>query len=281
MSNINASDVKRLRDETDAPMMECKGALQEANGDFAKAKEILREKGQAAAAKRSGRATSEGIARFVASADGKSALGLVVECETDFVAKNESFIALVDKLANGMLAAGDASEKAVVDGESVAKHIEQAIAVIRENIVLKKALLINATDGVVAVYNHHDSKKAAAVEVTGGASNLKDAGFQVAIQTVAFNPSFLKKEDVPQDLIESEIRIETERAIKEGKPKEIAEKAAQGRVNKEFYQAQVLLEQPMYTDNKKSVSTYLAEEGKVGGGPISVQKFVRLEVGVE
>ncbi len=281
MSQISAADVKKLREETDAPMMECKAALDEAGGDFAKAKEILREKGQAAAAKRAGRSTSEGIAKFVAAAGGKSAVGLVVECETDFVAKNENFIALVGKLADGMLAAGSAGPDVTVDGKSVATHIEEAIAVIRENIQLKKAVFVQAKEGVIAVYNHHDAKKASAVEVSGSASNLQDAGFQVAIQTVAFSPAYLKKDDVPKDVIENEIRIETERAINEGKSPEIAEKAAMGRVNKEFYQQQVLLEQPMYTDAKKSVSAYLAEEGKVGGGPISVLQFVRLQVGQE
>lgn len=281
MSNISAADVKRLREETDAPMMECKAALVEADGDFEKAKQILRETGKAAAAKRSGRSTSEGIAQFVVSPDGKTAVGVVVESETDFVAKNESFKALVSKIANGMLAAGSTDESTVIDGETVASHLEKAVAVIRENIVLKQAVLLKATDGVIAVYNHHDAKKASAVEVSGNASNIKDAGFQVAIQTVAFPPSFLKKEDVPADVIANEIKIETERAINEGKPADIAAKAAQGRVNKEYFQSQVLLEQMMYTDDKKSVSAYLDEEGKVGGGPISVHKFVRLEVGSE
>lgn len=277
--SISAAEVKKLREETDAPMMECKAALEEAGGDFSKAKDILREKGQAAAAKRAGRSTSEGIARFVVSEDGKTAIGIVVESETDFVAKNDSFKQLVTKIAAGMLAAGSASTEVVVEGKAISAHIEEAIAVIRENIQLKKAELIEAGAGIIAVYNHHDSKKASAVEVSGTASNLKDAGFQVAIQTVAFSPVFLNKDDVPSEMIENEIRIETERAINEGKNKEIAEKAAQGRVNKEFYQAQVLLEQPMYTDPKKSVSAYLNEEGKVGGGPISVLQFVRLEVG--
>jgi len=281
MSNITAQDVKRLREETDAPMMECKAALVEADGDFDKAKQILRETGKAAAAKRVGRSTSEGIAQFVVSPDGKTAVGVVIESETDFVAKNDSFKTLVAKIANGMLAAGSAGADVVIDGETVASHLEKAVAVIRENIVLKKAVFLTAKDGVIAVYNHHDAKKASAVEVSGSASNLKDAGFQVAIQTVAFPPTFLKKEDVPADVIENEIKIETERAINEGKPAEIAAKAAVGRVNKEYYQSQVLLEQMMYTDQKKSVSAYLAEEGKVGGGPISVHQFVRLEVGAE
>ena len=277
--SISASEVKKLREETDAPMMECKAALEEAGGDFDKAKSILREKGQAAAAKRADRTTSEGIARFVVSADGKTAIGVVIESETDFVAKNDSFKALVDQVANGMLAAGSAGADTVVDGKTVAQLIEDAVAVIRENIVLKKAVLLSSTGGIFAVYNHHDSKKASAVEVSGNASNLKDAGFQVAIQAVAFPPNYLKKEDVPQDIIQKEIEIETQRAINEGKPAEIAEKAAQGRVNKEFYQSQVLLEQPMYTDAKKTVSAYLAEEGKVGGGPISVLQYVSLAVG--
>jgi elongation factor Ts len=279
--NIDAATVKKLRDETDAPMMECKAALVQAEGDFEKAKQILRETGKAAAAKRAGRSTSEGIAKFVVAGDAKSAVGVVVECETDFVANNDSFKELVAKLANGMLAAGQAGPDVMVDGKSVADHIEAAVAVIRENIVLKKAMVLTATDGALAVYNHHDNKKAAAVEVTGSASNAVDAGYQVAIQTVAFDPKFLQKDDVPSDVIENEIKIETERAINEGKPREIAEKAAQGRVNKEFYQTQVLMEQPMYTDAKKTVSAYLAEEGKVGGGPIGVKQFVRLQVGLD
>ncbi len=278
---INASDVKKLRDETDAPMMECKAALTEANGDMARAKEILREKGQAAASKRAGRATSEGIAKFVVSPDGKSAIGIIVEAETDFVAKNDTFKALVDKIASGMLAAGSISPDTVIDGKPVSALLEDAIAVIRENIQLKKAIKMDSKEGIIAIYNHHDSKKASAVELVGTASNIGETGFQVAIQTVAFSPTFLNKDDVPKDVIENEVRIETDRAIKEGKPADIAEKMALGRINKEFYQAQVLLEQPMYTDAKRSVSAYISEESKVGGGPISVVQFVRLEVGVE
>ncbi len=278
---IDAKEVKRLREETDAPMMECKAALEEAGGDFDRAKQLLREKGKAAAAKRADRSTSEGIAHFVASADGKSAVGVVVECETDFVAKNESFQELVGKVADALLAAGtDDPNVAQMDGHSVAEAVTQAVAVIRENIVLKKAVFLK-TDGVVAVYNHHDRKKASAVELEGSASTIKDAGYYVAVQTVAFPPSFLRKEDVPADVIAAEIETETQRAINEGKNPDIAEKAAQGRVHKEFFQSNVLLEQPMYTDAKKSVGQYLDEEGKAGGGPISVKAYVRLSVGMD
>ncbi|MCW5936038.1 MAG: translation elongation factor Ts [Fimbriimonadaceae bacterium] len=277
---IDPKDVKRLREETDAPMMECKNALEKAGGDFDQARQILRETGKAAAAKRADRTTSEGIAHYVTSADGKKAAGVVIECETDFVSGNDTFKALVAKVANAFLEAETSDPAQVmVDGEPVAAAIEQAVAVIRENIVLKKATF-HRTEGTIAVYNHHNRKQASMVELEGTASNIKDAGYQVAVQTVAFAPSFLKKDDVPREVIEREIEIEKQRAINEGKSEDIAEKAAQGRVNKEFYQSQVLLEQPMYTDQKKSVTQYLQEEGKVGGGPISVRSYERIYVGM-
>jgi elongation factor Ts len=281
MPTISAADVKKLREETDAPMMECKSALEEAGGDMARAKEILREKGKAAAAKRADRATSEGIARFVTSEDGKSAVGVVLECETDFVAKNDMFRQLVDRLAQGMLAAGEAGPDVTIDGKAVAEHVQEAVAVIRENIQLKKAVIVKATEGSLVAYNHHDGKKAAVVEAAGPAGNLRDAAYHVAVQTIAFEPEYLVKEEVPREVIDQEIKTEIKRAINEGKDPVIAEKAAQGRVNKEFFQTKVLMEQPIYIDQKKTVRQYLEEEGKVGGGPITVRQFVRLFVGME
>lgn len=279
---IAASDVKRLRDETDAPMMECKAALVEAEGDYEKAKLVLREKGQAAAVKRAGRSTSEGIAKFVSNDDGTIAAGIVLECETDFVAKNDMFVALADRVAKAFLDADPGADPGAVpmDGSTVADQVQQAVSVIRENIVLKKAVRINAGKPV-AVYNHHNGKVASAVVLEGAASNLKDAGFQVAIQVVAFPPKFLNKEQVPQDVVDAEYKTEVQRAMNEGKPQEIAEKMATGRVHKEFMQSQVLLEQPFYLDSKQTVGQYLEQEGKVGGGPITLHEFVRLEVGQE
>jgi len=278
---INASDVKRLRDETDAPMMECKNALVEAGGDFEKAKLILREKGQAAATKRAGRDTSEGIAMFVADPGKQVAAGIVLECETDFVAKNEMFIALADAVAKNFLANPPAADPAdtPMDGSTVGQKVQDAVAVIRENIVLKKVVRIDEGKPI-AVYNHHDKKKASAVVLEGAASNLTDAGFQVAIQVVAFPPAALRKEDLSQELLDEEYRTQVQRAINEGKTPEIAEKMAAGRVQKEFVQSSVLLEQPFYLDPKKSVAQYLAEEGKVGGGPIELKAYTYLAVGM-
>ncbi|MEX2244534.1 MAG: translation elongation factor Ts [Fimbriimonadaceae bacterium] len=265
---IDAQTVKKLREETDAPMMECKAALVEAGGDFDKAKQLLREKGQAAAAKRSGRTTSEGLALVVATADSSKVAGVVVECETDFVARNDDFKALVKALAEGILSeanvsAGEFHElsgESVVGGKPLDQHAADAVAKIRENIRIPHAVAMAAGHGAkFAVYNHTNTGKLASfVEYTG---DNADAAFHVAIQVVAFPPTFLKKEDVPQAVIDNELKIETQRAINDGKTADVAEKVALGRINKEYYQSQVLLEQPYYVDTKKKVADYTKESG--------------------
>lgn len=276
---VSAADVKRLRDETDAPMMECKAALEEAGGDFDKAKEILREKGQAAAAKRGDRSTAAGIAWVAVNGDNTKVAGVVVECETDFVALNDKFKELVDSLANGLLEAvdpapgtkQDVSADTVVNGQTISAQLEAAVAVIRENIVLKKAIVAKAAEGqTFSVYNHINTRKAASYVESTGLSD-QNVGFQVAIQIVAFPPQFLNRDEVPADVIAREIEIETTRAVNEGKPEEVARKIAEGRVNKEYFQSQVLLEQPFYTDSKKKVADYVRENG--GGSLRSYELF--------
>jgi elongation factor Ts len=277
---IDAQTVKKLREETDAPMMECKAALVEAGGDFDKAKQLLREKGQAAAAKRSGRTTSEGLALVAVNGDSSKVAGVVVECETDFVARNDDFKALVKALAEGILSeanvsAGEFHElsgESVVGGKPLDQHAADAVAKIRENIRIPHAVAMAAGHGSkFAVYNHTNTGKLASfVEYTG---DNADAAFQVAIQVVAFPPTFLKKEDVPQAVIDNELKIETQRAINDGKTADVAEKVALGRINKEYYQSQVLLEQPYYVDTKKKVADYTKESG------ISIVAFRLLGVG--
>ncbi|MFO0370098.1 MAG: translation elongation factor Ts, partial [Armatimonadota bacterium] len=260
---ISASDVKRLREETDAPMMECKVALEEAGGDFEKAKAILREKGQSAAAKRSGRSTSEGVAKFVVSADGKTAVGVVLESETDFVSNNDGFRKLVDTLANGLLSApadavnGDANNVSI-DGKTVAELVTEGVALFRENIQLTQAVKLE-TDGAIGVYNHHTGKQAAVVMVSGDAANAGEVATKGAIQAVAMGATYLTKAEVPQDIIAQEMELETQRAINDGKPAEMAAKIAEGRVNKEFFKSQVLLEQPFLEDESKSTAQFLKE----------------------
>lgn len=243
MAGYTAADVKKLREETGAPMMECKSALEESEGDYARAKEILREKGQAAAAKRSDRATGAGVVAFASNGDAVS--GVVFECETDFVSRNEDFIALAQQVA----------EAGLTDDSKFAQLAQDATAKFRELSKVTKYVKLPA--GTVT-YIHHDKTKGAAVV----ANPPSDAVRKVAIQVVAFPPQVVNKSDLSQELLDKEIELETKRAIDEGKPENIARNIAQGRVNKEYIKQVVLLEQPFYADGSKSVSQYLAEEAK-------------------
>lgn len=255
-TTISASDVKRLREETGAPMMECKKALVEANGDYDKAKLILRESGAATAAKKAGRATTEGIARIVASEDGSKAAGVIVVCETDFVSGNSEFKDMVNSIANAFLKEGKASDDVDVNGSTVKEVIQEAVGKIRENIQVAESFYIEG--GKYAIYNHHDNKWAALVDYDGDQA----AAVQTAIQVVAFKPEFLTVEQVPQAFIDSEIEIETTKAMKEGKPEEVARNIAKGRINKQFMQEKVLLEQLYFAEPKTKMKDYLAEHGK-------------------
>jgi len=252
MANYTAQDVKKLREETDAPMMECKAALDEADGDFEKAKNILREKGKAAAAKRTDRTTAAGVVALAPNADATVVGGVVVECETDFVARNEDFIALVQQIAEIY------RDNETVDEGEIKELVESAVAKIRENIKVTKSVRLTSSNPI-AIYVHHDRTKGSAVLSEGATS---DAVRKVAIQIVAFPPEVLRKEDLSQEKLASEIEIETQRAINEGKDEKLARNIATGRVNKEFVKRAVLLEQPYYIDPSKTVAQYLAEEAK-------------------
>lgn len=277
---FTAADVKKLRDETDAPMMECKAALTEANGDFAKAKDILREKGKAAAAKRADRATKAGVVAIALSGDSKTAGAAVLECETDFVAKNPDFIEVAGKIADALLATdpGDDPLAVKVGDGTIGSLVEGAIAKIRENIKVTKAVRLT-TNGVFAKYVHHDNTKGAIIELEGDATTIADVGHKLAIQAIAFPPAYVTRDQVPADVIAHELELETQRAINEGKKPEIAKNIAQGRINKEYYKAVVLMEQPFYADLGKSAGDYVAEQAKAGNGTITVKGFTLLAVG--
>ena len=247
-----AADVKKLREETDAPMMECKTALDEAEGNYDRAKEILREKGKAAAQKRVGRSTAAGVVAFASSPDGMTVGGVVLESETDFVARNEDFIAIAQKLAEIV------RDSERVDEAQLAEIVEGAVAKIRENIKITKRVRI-ADGKPVLTYVHHDRTKGAAVVVGGPAT---EEVRKVAIQIVSNPPEVLSKNQLSQEKIDKEIETETQRAINEGKDEKIAENIARGRVNKEYIKKAVLLEQPFYIDPSKSVAQYLAESAK-------------------
>ena len=253
MANYTAQDVKRLREDTDAPMMECKAALDEADGDFDRAKQLLREKGKAAAGKRAGRATSAGVVAMSVHHDHNIVGAVVLESETDFVARNEDFVTLAQELAEIFLHTEPGADPlAVKHGEkTVGEMIEGGVALFRENIKLAKALRITS-DSQLCSYVHHDRTKGSIIELTGDAS-VREVGRSVAIQVVAFPPEVVSKEQLSKEMLDREIETETQRAINEGKPEAIAKNIAQGRVNKEFVNKAVLLEQPFYVDPSKSV----------------------------
>ncbi len=280
---INAADVKKLRDMTDAPMMECKAALEEANGDMTRAQEILREKGKAAARKRADRETAAGNVVIVTTDDKKKVAGVVVESETDFVALNESFQAVCLRIGNIVLAQGQPgvnAESALAlteGGETIAQILEAAVGTIRENIKLTDAVVLSNPGSMYGAYVHHDRKKGAIVELE--APSETPAGKNVAMQIVAHPPSFIAKSEVPKETIDKEMQIEKEKAMQEGKPAEMAEKIAAGRINKEYYQSVVLLEQPFLLDNKMTVDQYLTDEGKAAGGTIKILSYRSLKVG--
>ena len=274
MANYTAADVKRLREETDAPMMECKAALDEADGNYDRAKEILREKGKAAAAKRADRATGAG---FVAVAHGDgSVAAVVVESETDFVSNNADFKAAVAAMADVVLKSGaaglsveDALKLSGPDG-TLQDVIEGLVGKIRENIVLKQVLKLEG--GSYGSYVHHDGKQGAIVEMS---ATHDEVGRNLGMQVVSLQPEVVHKDHLPQDRLAKELELEIERAIGEGKPREMAEKIAQGRVSKEFVKSAALLEQGFFKDPGKTVGDYVKETA----GDLQIKAFHRLKVG--
>ncbi len=265
MANYTAQDVKKLREETDAPMMECKAALDEADGDLDRAKNILREKGKAAAAKRTDRSTAAGVVAFAVNADATVVGGVVLESETDFVARNEDFVAMAQSIAELY------RDNEQPDEAKIKEIVEGAIAKIRENIRVAKSVRLTSSQAI-STYVHHDRTKGAAVVVEGPPS---DVIRKIAVQVVSNPPEVVSKEDLSQEKLAAEIEIETQRAMNEGKPEQLARNIATGRVNKEFVKRAVLLEQLYYADQSKTVAQFLSEEAK----GTKVLSFAYLAVG--
>ena len=276
MANYTAADVKKIRDLTGAGMMDCKKALDEADGDFDKAVEFLRIKGAKDVGKRAGRTAANGIV-----AHSGNAL-LELNCETDFVAKTPDFVALGQTLVehgeqNKLADAAALQAATLADGRTVADVIQEFSAKIGEKIVVNRFAIL---DGNVAVYLHRKAQDlppqvGVLVEFTGktdeaGADDARAVGMQIA----AMRPKYLTREQVPAETVENERRIAEETAREEGKPEQALSKIVEGRVNS-FFKDFVLLEQPSVTDNKKTVKQVAADAG------IEVTRFVRFEVGQE
>ena len=266
---FSAADVKKLREQTAAGMMDCKKALEETDGDFDKAVELLRVKGAAKAAKRG--AEREASAGLVVTSGGAL---VEIKCETDFVAKNADFIAVAQQIADAAetAKAGDVDTlKAVpLDGKTVGEVVEDLAITIGEKIELGRVVYF---DGPVAVYLHRRAADlppavGVLVEYDGDETAAKGAAMQVA----AMRPQYLTRDEVPADVVEKEREIAEATSREEGKPEQAIAKITEGRLNG-FFKDVVLLEQPSVTENKKSVKAVLDEAGT------TLKRFARFEVG--
>ena len=289
MSNITASSVKSLRDKTGAGMMDCKKALTESNGDFEEAIVWLRKKGLSKAAKKSGRAAAEGLVSVIV--DGSKAAIVELNAETDFVSRNEQFQDLAKKITEVVLSASNddvekiKNEKFPGSEKSVADEITSHIAVIGENMNLRRVGELNVEKGVVVPYIHNSIADGlgkigvlVALESDGDTEKLSDIGKKVAMHIAAARPEVLNVEDVNAEMVERERSIFKEQARASGKPDNIIDKMVEGRIRK-YYSEVVLNEQMFVMDDKKKVSEFLKSSSNEIGSPITLKSFIRFELG--
>jgi elongation factor Ts len=274
MANYTAADVKALRERSGAGMMDCKNALDEANGDGEKAMEVLRVKGLKGVNKREGRTTSNGL--VVARVNGGTGYLIELACETDFVAKAEKFVSLAESIADAVVAAGaknlDAALTADLGGKSVADAINDEAAIMGEKVELRRVASVE--DAKVDAYLHRTSKDLppqVGVLVAYSGDNDETA-HDVAVHIAAFSPNHLTRDDVDAEVVATERRIAEETARNEGKPEAALEKIVEGRVTG-FFKENVLLEQDFAKDNKLSVAKVLENAN------LKVSAFVRFRVG--
>ncbi|HAS40966.1 MAG TPA: elongation factor Ts [Microscillaceae bacterium] len=261
---ISAQDVNKLRKMTGAGMMDCKKALQEANGDFDEAVTILRKKGQKISSKRADRATTEGAVFINEAEDGTQATLIALNCETDFVAKNEDFVNLgqaVLKTATDNAPADLAALKALaIDGRSIDEHLTDLMGKIGEKIEVSSFEQVKADK--VASYRHANGKIGVLVALNGdNGDSVAEVGRDIAMQIAAMRPVSVDESGVPEDIKQRELEIGKEQARQEGKPENIIEKIAMGKLNK-FYKENTLLHQQFVKDSSKNIKQVLADVNK-------------------
>lgn len=270
---ISASMVKELRESTGAGMMDCKKALVEADGDMAKAVDILREKGLSQAAKKASRIAAEGAVVSYVAEDGKVGVIAEVNCETDFVGHNENFQALAKSIAMQIASVNPADVEALLesamDGKSVKDVVTEAIANIGENISIRRFTRYESAEGQVYSYIHGGGKIGVLVELKGGDAEL---GKDIAMQVAAANPSYLERSQVSNEELEHEKEVLREQARNEGKPENVVEKMVMGRVSK-YYKEVCLVDQPFIKDSDLSVAKLLQSKGA------EVIRFSRFQLG--
>jgi elongation factor Ts len=274
--SISAKDVKRLRDMTGVGMMDCKKALEEANGNFDEAVDLLRKKGQKVAAKRADRDANEGLIVTAISDDRKVGVIAEVNSETDFVARNEEFAAFADRIAKIILDElpddlNSLNTTLFAAGKTVGHAVTELTGKIGEKIDVRRFAVLRTEGGQIVSYIHPGSRLGVLVDVSGN-GQVEDAGLDVAMQVAALNPVATHKEDVPQELKDKELEIARESAKAEGKPDHIIDRIAEGKLER-YYKDNVLVEQPFVKDSSMTVKEMLKQSN------VDVRRYVRYALG--
>ncbi|HSL89860.1 MAG TPA: translation elongation factor Ts [Ignavibacteriaceae bacterium] len=280
---ITAAQVNELRQKTGAGMMDCKKALTEANGDFDKAIDILRKKGASVAAKRAEKSANEGMVSTKVSEDSKFAAIVEVNCETDFVAKSEDFVALTHAALETVYNKKLNSVSELTNDSDVKAKIDQVMGKVGEKVEISRIATESTENGLLVDYIHMGSKLGVIVKfenASAGRDELLQIGKDIAMQVAAMRPLCVYREEVPKDIVEKEMEIYKELARKEGKPEQILEKIATGRLNK-FYQESCLTEQAFIKDNTKTVSDLVNEFNKKYNSQTKIALFKRFHLGDE
>lgn len=275
MAKITAADVNKLRKQTGAGMMDCKKALVESDGDFEKAIDYLRKKGQKVAAKRSDREAGEGVVLSKVSSDNSFGAAIMVNCETDFVAKNEDFIAygqsLLDAAVENKIASIEDLKAFTLDGKTVEDSLTDQIGKIGEKIEIGG---YSCKEGAyLKSYIHPGNRLATVVEMSKAIDGVDEVSKDVAMQVAAMNPVALNKDSVSQEVIDRELEVAKDQIRQEGKPENMVEKIAMGKLNK-FFKENTLLSQAFIKDSKINVETYVKQLDK----EMTVASFIRLSL---
>jgi len=281
---ITSEAIKKLREKTGAGMMDCKKALEQTGGNLEAAVEYLRKKGAAVAQKRADRAAKEGAIVTRVQADGR--LGVVVEvnCETDFVGRSADFLAFVQTVAEAIehhhpKTLEEIPQLSGKDGKTLAEHLNDLLAKVGEKIEIRRFFLLESAGGQVSSYTHLGNKIGVLVELSGATEGTQ-AGRDMAMQVAAMNPMVVSRDQLEKGVIDRELDIYRTQATNEGKPAQVVDRIAGGRLEK-FYQEVCLLEQTFIKDAGKTVKDYLRDVAGSPGTPIGVKRFTRFHLGEE
>ncbi|MDO4882581.1 MAG: translation elongation factor Ts [Oscillospiraceae bacterium] len=284
MAAFTAQDVKALREKTGCGMMDCKKALVQADGDMDKAIDFLREQGLAKQAKKASRIAAEGVAYATTSDDNSVGVVIEVNAETDFVAKNDSFMEFVKACAATVIEQNPADVEALLalqaagSDKTVAELLQEKVLTIGENIQIRR---FERMEGACVAYVHAGGKIGVLVNFNTDLAAKPEFvayGKDVAMQIAALNTPYLTRDDVPAEVIDHEKEVMRQQVINEGKPEAIADKIVMGKINK-FYKENCLVDQEFVKDNKLTVAQYTKNTAKELGGNIDIVKFVRFEKG--